>query len=134
MPFHLTLNPIFFNSTTIVCPIIGKRATCETFIDEAKNQCPLCKIRTNSFLANSALFQAAVITYNTFRWMALESNNKRLKTWEIKTIRLFFIRVAARLVRKARQWFLLIPKDFLHSFVFKDWFNIGSGHNLSFNF
>ena len=110
----------------------GKRATCETFIDEAKNQCALAKIRTNNFLANSALFQAAVIAYNSFRWMALDSNNKKLKTWEIKTIRLFIIRVSARLISKARQLILLIPKNFLHMFVFKDWFRIGGGNNFSF--
>ncbi|MDQ7059264.1 MAG: hypothetical protein Q9N62_13005 [Ghiorsea sp.] len=49
----------------------GERATCETWIDEAKNQMGMAHIKTKDFLASSALFQCAVLAYNTVRWMAL---------------------------------------------------------------
>jgi len=45
----------------------GKRATCETWIEEAKNQMALAHIKTNSFLANDALFQSTILAYNTVR-------------------------------------------------------------------
>ncbi|PIE03718.1 MAG: hypothetical protein CSA81_00645 [Acidobacteria bacterium] len=42
-----------------------QRATCETWIEEAKNQMALGKIRTDCFLANASLFQASILAYNT---------------------------------------------------------------------
>jgi hypothetical protein len=48
----------------------GQRATSETWIEEAKNQMGLAHLKTDHFLANAALFQCAVLAYNTLRWMA----------------------------------------------------------------
>ena len=56
----------------------GQRATSETWIEEAKNQSALAHIKTADFWANSALFQTAILAYNTLRWMALCSGNKIL--------------------------------------------------------
>jgi hypothetical protein len=42
----------------------GERATCETWIEEAKNQMALSHIKTDSFIANAALFQCAILGYN----------------------------------------------------------------------
>ncbi len=53
----------------------GKRATSETGIEEAKSQRGLAHLKTDSFLANAALFQCAILAYNTLRWMALSSGN-----------------------------------------------------------
>jgi len=61
----------------------GKRATCETWIEESKNQIGMEHIRTSEFLANAALFQCAVLAYNVVRWMALMSANTKLRQWEI---------------------------------------------------
>ncbi len=67
----------------------GERATCETWIEEAKGQMGLGKMRTDSFLANAALFQCAVLAYNTLRWMALLSSDATLRTWEPETVRTY---------------------------------------------
>jgi len=67
----------------------GQRATSEKWIKEAKNQSALAHIKTADFWANSALFQAAILAYNTLRWMALCSGNKILRRWEAATIRTF---------------------------------------------
>ena len=67
----------------------GQRATSETWIEEAKNQSALAQIKTDDFWANSALFQTAILAYNTLRWMALCSGNKILRRWEPATIRTF---------------------------------------------
>jgi hypothetical protein len=69
----------------------GQRATSETWIEEAKNQSALAHIKTADFWANSALFQAAILAYNTLRWMVLCSGNKILRRWEAATIRTFLI-------------------------------------------
>ncbi len=51
----------------------GKRATCKTWIEKAKNQTALAHIKTNDFWASSVLFQSAILAYNTVRWVALLS-------------------------------------------------------------
>ena len=91
----------------------GKRATCETWIEESKNQMALAHIKTASFFANAAIFQCAVLAYNIVRWMAALSNNKRLMRWEAKTIRCFIIRVAGRLIKGSRQLVLKTPSSLL---------------------
>lgn len=53
----------------------GERATSETWIEEGKSQMGLAQMKTDHFLANAALFQSAILAYNTLRWMALMSNN-----------------------------------------------------------
>ena len=74
----------------------GQRATSETWIEEAKNQSALAHIKTADFWVNNALFQAAILAYNTLRWMALCSGNKILQRWEAATIRTFLIRMAGK--------------------------------------
>ncbi|MFQ5561757.1 MAG: IS1380 family transposase [Nitrospinota bacterium] len=96
----------------------GKRATCETWIEEFKSQLKGCSIRTSDFLANSALFQCAILAYNVMRWMALLTN-RTIQKWEIKTMRLWLIRMAGKLLTANRQYVLTLPEHFLHR---KEWF------------
>lgn len=44
----------------------GKRATCETWIEECKGQMNAGHLRTGEFLANAALFQCAVNSIQSF--------------------------------------------------------------------
>jgi len=92
----------------------GERATSETWIEEAKSQMGLAHLKTDHFLANSALFQCAVLAYNTARWMALLSGNATLKRWELQTIRTFLIRVAGKLLTGANQLRIKLPRQHLH--------------------
>ncbi len=92
----------------------GERATCETWIEEAKNQIGLGHIKTGKFLANAALFQCAVLAYNTVRWMALMSGNAELRRWEIQTVRTFLVRVAGKLLTGSRQPTINTPMDHLY--------------------
>lgn len=102
----------------------GKRATSETWIDEAKNQMGLGKVRTADFWANSALFQCAIIAYNSFKWMGICSKNDQLEKWEIKTIRTFIIRLAGKLVKSARHYTLRMPESEFYSLERGAWFQI----------
>lgn len=99
----------------------GKRATCETWIEESKNQMALAHIKTDSFIANAIIFQCAVLAYNIVRWMAALSNNRRLMRWEAKTIRCFVIRVAGRLIKGSRQLVLKTPRSLLFKNQWEAW-------------
>lgn len=103
----------------------GKRATCETWIEEAKNQMALGHIKMDDFWGSSALFQCAVLAYNTVRWMALCSGDKVLKRWEPSTIRAFLVRVAGRIRTGSRQLGLNTPENHLYPTQWDAWVEIG---------
>ena len=103
----------------------GKRATSETWIEEAKNQSALGIIRTNDFLANAVLFQAAVLAYNTMRWMGLCSGKKNLRKWEPQTLRSFLIRIAGRLLTGSRQLEFRVTENTVYKEEQMAWFAIG---------
>ncbi len=99
----------------------GKRATSETWIEEAKSQLGLAHLKTDCFLANAALFQCAILAYNTLRWMALTSGNAQLKQWEPETIRVHLICVAGKLLTGGSQVHIKLPANHLHPKPWKDW-------------
>ena len=103
----------------------GERATCETWIEEAKSQMGLGKIRTNQFLANAALFHCAVLAYNTVRRMAQLSGNKTLCQWEPETVRTYLIRVAGKLLTGNNQLRVKTPADPLYPREWDDWVRVG---------
>ncbi len=105
----------------------GERATCETWIEEAKGQMGLGHIKTADFWANAALFQSAIIAYNIVRWMALLSGDKKIISWEIKTVRVFLIRVAGMLIETGRQLKLINPARLLYENQWKRWCELGVG-------
>ncbi|MBM9515296.1 IS1380 family transposase [Desulfogranum marinum] len=103
----------------------GQRATCETWIEEAKNQTALAHIKTDDFWANSILFQSAILAYNTVRWMALLSGNKLLRRWEPATIRTFLVRMAAKFTTGSRQQKVTAPERMLYSRQWDEWVAVG---------
>lgn len=104
----------------------GKRATSETWIEEAKNQMALTAIKTNSFDANSALFQCAILAYNAQRWMALCSGDQLLRRWEPATLRAFIIRVGGLLRTGSRQWKLQVPETMLYQAQWDAWVDVAA--------
>jgi len=99
----------------------GKRATSETWIEEAKSQLGLAHIKTHDFLANAALFQSAILAYNTLRWMALMSGNAQLKKWEPESIRVHLICVAGKLLTGGNQIRIKLPEKHLYTEPWDDW-------------
>lgn len=108
----------------------GKRATSETWIEEFKSQMGAGQIRTGEFIANSALFQCGVMGYNILKWMAIFAGAK-LQKWEVKSIRLWLIRVAGKLTVSGGQLTLKVPENFLNREYWDMWEKIT--HELSFN-
>jgi hypothetical protein len=92
----------------------GKRATSETWIEEAKSQLGLAHLKTDNFLANAALFQCAILAYNTLRWRALSSGNTPLKKWEPESIRVHLICIAGKLLTGGNQVHIKLPTHHLH--------------------
>lgn len=104
----------------------GKRATCETWIEECKSQMNAGHLRTSEFLANAALFQCAVLAYNLLKWMALLTGGA-VQHWEVKTMRLWLIRVAGKLTKGSRQLTLKLPEKFLHQKEWRAWEGMSLG-------
>jgi hypothetical protein len=92
----------------------GERATCETWVEEAKGQMGMGKIRTASFLANAAIFHCAVLAYNTLRRMAIMSGSATLRQWEPETVRTYLVRVAGKLLAGNRQLTVKTPDNHLY--------------------
>jgi hypothetical protein len=105
----------------------GKRATCETWIEESKKQMALGQIKMDDFWGSSAIFQCSILAYNTVRWMALCSGDKQLCRWEPATIRSFLVRVAGRLRTGSNQLGLNTPVNHLHPKQWDAWVTIGLG-------
>jgi hypothetical protein len=105
----------------------GERATCETWIEEAKGQMGMGKTRTACFLANAAFFHCAVLAYNTLRWMAIMSGNATLRQWEPQTVRTYLVRVAGKLLTGNRQLTVKTPNTHLYPDVWDDWVAVGLG-------
>ena len=102
----------------------GERATCETWLDEAKNQMGLAQSKSRDFNASSLMFQCAVLAYNTVRWMALLSDCNKLPHWEIQTVRTFLIRTAGRLLIGGRQFRINLPEKHLHPAPWESWLKL----------
>jgi len=109
--------------------LYGERATCETWIEECKSQMNAGHLRTVEFLANAALFHCAVLAYNLLKWMGLLAGGV-IQRWEIKTVRLWLIRVAGKLTKGSRQLTLKLPEKFLHQEEWRLW----EGMSLSVEF
>ena len=103
----------------------GKRATCEIWIEECKNQMALGQIKTGDFMASSALMQCSILAYNSVRWMALVSGNQQLKTWEPESIRCYIIRVAGRLLTGSDQLKIAADPNRLYDREWCDWLAVG---------
>lgn len=99
----------------------GERATSETWIEEAKSQLGMAQIKTSEFVANAALFQTAILAYNTLRWMALLSGNQTLQQWEPESIRTFLVQIAGRLRTGGNQLRLQLPQFHLYPQQWEDW-------------
>ena len=98
----------------------GKRATCETWVEECKSRMNAGHLRTGEFLANAALLQCAVLAYNLLKWMALLTGGV-IQRWEVKTMRLWLTRVAWKLTKGSRQLTLKLSERFLRQEEWRAW-------------
>ena len=105
--------------------LYNQRGTCETWIEEAKNQMGMGHFKTGRFLSNALLFQMTVLAYNTLRWMALFSKEPEIQKMEPATIRTFLIRVAGKLLTGGRKLVLRLAVSGLYQKERREWFQLG---------
>ncbi len=89
----------------------GKRATSENWIEWCKNHMASGSILTQKFWANSAIFQTCILAYNLMVWMMWINDEEGFKE-EPNTIRMWLIRVPARLQHRSRQWHLRLSETY----------------------
>lgn len=89
----------------------GKRSTSENWLGWVKSQMAAGSILTDSFWANSAIFQICILAYNLMVWMIWINTGRGFRE-EPNTIRFYLIRVPGKLVYRGRQWVLRLEKNF----------------------
>src|SRR6056300_592494 len=102
----------------------GKRATCETWIEECKNQTAMAAIKTSSFWANSTLFQSTILAYNLYRWMGLASGDPTLQKMEPATARCFLVRVAGKLLTGSNQLRITTAPHHIYPECWRSWLRV----------
>jgi hypothetical protein len=95
-----------------------KRGTCENYIKESKYDMGIGKMILNSFWANEAIFQIQMLVYNLFLMFKQEHLSENDYWQQIKTFRLKYIFVAAKIVKTGRQKIMKISKDYRYKEVF----------------
>lgn len=94
-----------------------KRARAELDIRELKENLPLGKIPTNSFLANEVHFQIILLTYNLVNWFRRLCLSGKLRYATLQTLRRELLILPARLVRSGGKNQLKLPL-YIHQGLF----------------
>lgn len=97
-----------------------KRGTCENYIKESKYDMNIGTLLLKSFWANEAIFQIQMLVYNLFLMFKQEHLSENEYWQQIKTFRLKYIFVAAKIVKTGRQTIMKISKDYRYKEVFKE--------------
>ena len=95
-----------------------KRGTCENYIKESKYDMNVGTMILKSFWANEAIFQIQMLVYNLFLIFKQEHLSENEYWQQIKTFRLKYIFVAAKIVKTGRQTIMKISKDYRYKEVF----------------
>jgi len=96
-----------------------KRATCENYIKESKYDMNVGTMLLNSFWANEAVFQMQMLVYNLFLMFKQEHLSETEYWQQIKTFRLKYIFIAAKIVKTSRQTIIKISKKYRYKEVFR---------------
>jgi hypothetical protein len=88
------------------------RARVEKTIRELLYDLPLSQIPTARWLANVAFFQTLMLAYNLVHWFKRLCLPKRYSVATVDTVRRDFLAVPGRLVNRAHQHVLHLPRDY----------------------
>ncbi|NVS16776.1 IS1380 family transposase [Listeria monocytogenes] len=90
-------------SPKTVFDLYKKRGTMENYIKEIKTGFHFDKTDSPSFVANSERMMVSVLAYNIINAMKLMTFPKECRSWQINTIRLNLLRIAAKVTTHARK-------------------------------
>ena len=95
-----------------------KRGNSENYIKEAKYDMNVGSILLKSFWANEAIFQLSMLCYNVFLLFKTDNTSPKEYRQQIKTFRLKYIFVAAKIIKTARQVVMKICNDYPYKEVY----------------
>jgi hypothetical protein len=95
-----------------------ERGNCENYIKEAKYGMNVGTMLLNSFWANEAIFQIQMIVYNIFLVFKQDNTSVNEYREQIKTFRLKYIFVDAKIIKTSKQTIMKISKDYKYKEIF----------------
>lgn len=96
-----------------------KRGNAENYIKEQKYDMNLGKLITDSFWANQAILQFAILCYNLLVWFKNICIGKSELRTTIRTLRERYLMIPAQLVKRSRKFVLKLPRDYMYKEKFK---------------
>jgi len=96
-----------------------KRGNAENYIKEAKYDMAVGHILLKSFWANEAIFQLMMLAYNLFLMFKFDSLEVSEYKQQIKTFRLKYVFVAAKITKSARMVIMNVSENYLYREVYK---------------
>jgi hypothetical protein len=97
-----------------------KRGNAENYIKEAKYDMAVGHLLLKSFWANEAVFQMMMLSYNLFLLFKFDSLNISEYRQQIKTFRLKYVFLAAKIIRTARYVVMKLSVKYLYQDVYKN--------------
>jgi len=97
-----------------------KRGNAENYIKEAKYDMAVGHLLLKSFWANEAVFQMMMLSYNLFLLFKFDSLNISEYRQQIKTFRLKYVFLAAKIIRTARYVVMKLSAKYPYQDVYKN--------------
>ena len=96
-----------------------KRGNAENYIKEAKYDMSVGHLLLKSFWANEAVFQMMMLAYNLFLLFKFDYLNASEYRQQIKTFRLKYVFLAAKIIKTARSVIMKLSSKYLYQEVYK---------------
>ena len=96
-----------------------KRGNAENYIKEAKYDMSVGHLILKSFWANEAVFQIMMLTYNLFLLCKMDCLNNTEYRQQIKTFRLKYVFIAAKIIKTARTVIMKISEKYPYKEVYE---------------
>nr|WP_262361333.1 MULTISPECIES: transposase [Gracilibacillus] len=117
--FFVTNLTNVFSSKTIVRSY-QKRGTMENYIKESKNGVHLDRMSSYHFACNEVRMMLSLLAYNLTNWLRTFCFPKEQKNMQLQMIRTRIIKVASKLVRSGRSFYVKLASSFVYATFFWD--------------
>lgn len=95
-----------------IIKLYSKRGNMENFIKEGKNEFDFAAVSSASKIVNACRLQVHMLAYNLFNWFRRLALPEYMRKMQADTIRLMLLKVAVRVVRKARYLYFKVCSSF----------------------
>lgn len=115
--FFFVTNTEMFSEQVVIS--YEKRGNCENYIKKAKYDMAVGHLILKSFWSNEAIFQLMMLVYNIFLLFKLESLSVFEYRQQVKTSRLKYVFLAAKIIKTARYVIMKISEKYPHKDVYE---------------